>query len=128
LVVVAGTNDIKKGKALNHDALEKNELILKTILATSPRSKVLCSALSYRTDAMDAAVDESNNSLKGIIDNLKRAREVEERLFWSPLFEPFDKTDHLMDHVQFTEEGYKRWDEVLFPEIQNLLDHWPKEK
>ena len=48
----------------------------------------------------------------------------DEKVIWSDASERVGK-EHLVDHVHLNEEGYRLWDEVLYPQVLQLCSSAP---
>lgn len=96
------------------------ELVVKTLLELGgEKCKVLCTSLFFRTDVEDQVVTASNTEIDKLVARMKEGGE--KRVFFVPATTTVDKTIHLDDHFHLNEEGYKRWDEAMVPEVLKLL-------
>ena len=115
-IVEIGTNNLKK--ALNPKEIELYRLLIRTLLKMSPLSRIIACEIFKRKDIDDGHVDGSNRLVQGMVKELNDSLR-EERIIWVDAPEVTDEM--LDDHVHLNEQGYKIWDEVLYPRIQELL-------
>jgi lysophospholipase L1-like esterase len=116
-VVMVGTNNLKK--ALKGVEVERYRLLLQALLRIAPKSRVFVCGVFRRKDIDDQFVESSNEMLRGLVDEMN-GKLAAERLSWVEAPVGITK-DRLADHVHLDEEGYKIWDETLYPKIEELL-------
>jgi lysophospholipase L1-like esterase len=64
-------------------------------------------------------MERANLMLKELVGEMNKQLDGE-KVFW--LDAPgVKKEEHLVDHAHLNEEGYRIWDEVLYPKIIDLL-------
>jgi lysophospholipase L1-like esterase len=116
-VVIVGTNNLKK--ALKSVEVERYQLLLQALLRIAPGSRVIMCEIFRRKDIDDQFVENSNEMLRGLVGEMNR-KLGEERISWVEAPVGITK-DRLVDHVHLDEEGYRIWDETLYPRIEELL-------
>ena len=114
-VVQVGTNNLKR--ALKPKEIEIYRLLLRTLLKMSPSSRIIICEIFKRKDIDNAHVDESNRLVRRIAQEINGSL-GEERIVWVDAPEISDEM--MIDHVHLNEDGYKAWDEVLYPHMQEL--------
>ncbi|RVD89691.1 uncharacterized protein DFL_000688 [Arthrobotrys flagrans] len=133
-VVHIGTNNLRPRKGLrdsNPNDSENFRVLVQTLRLLCPGSKVLVTGLFPRKDVDDELVRVSNGKLKESLDGLDKSPSLSrdslpepvlevEPLFWEEPAETIN-TDVLVDHVHLNEEGYRLWDESLYPRILEIL-------
>ncbi|KAG0050392.1 hypothetical protein BGZ83_004816 [Gryganskiella cystojenkinii] len=121
-VVMLGTNNLRNKKGLKPTDRELYRLLLQNLLRVgATESKILICELFKRKDFEDRHIDDANTMIRSVIQEMN-TDSGKERIFLSEAPEEITKTEeHLDDHVHLNEEGYRIWDEVLFPRIQTKL-------
>ncbi|KAK6525900.1 hypothetical protein TWF281_010944 [Arthrobotrys megalospora] len=127
-VVHIGTNNLKPKKPLKGSEsgdYSNFKILMQAISTLCPDSKVLVTGLFRRKDVGDEFVQVSNEGLKAVVDSMNQESKeygppAADRFYWA---EPTGaiNTDVLVDHVHLNEEGYRLWDESLYPRILELL-------
>ncbi|KAF8902480.1 hypothetical protein BGZ58_006714, partial [Dissophora ornata] len=73
-----------------------------------------------RKDIEDRYVEEANRMIKAITVEMNTNLGPGDRIFWSEA--PAEVTKELfVDDVHLDEEGYRIWDEALYPRVLELL-------
>ena len=118
-VLMAGTNDLAKKKAVKNVDVEAYGVLVRALLKVAPRSRVLICEVFERRGALDECVEVTNGKWGGMVGELN-GEELGERVSW---LEPpkLEREKHLDDHVHLNEEGYGSWDEVLVGRIREML-------
>ncbi|KAK6512983.1 hypothetical protein TWF506_009145 [Arthrobotrys conoides] len=133
-VVHIGTNNLRPKKGLRESGpsdYENFKVLIETLMLLCPGSKVLVTGLFPRKDISDELVRASNEKLRESLDELAKESLIAgnslpesgpgaDTLFWADPTETIS-TDMLVDHVHLDEEGYKLWDESLYPRILEIL-------
>ncbi|KAF9434065.1 hypothetical protein BGZ76_008627 [Entomortierella beljakovae] len=119
-VVMVGTNNLRK-KGLRASDIELYRLLLQALLRIEPESKILACEVFKRKDIGDGYVDEGNRLIKAMITEMNvNLGSEQDRIIWSSV--PVEPTiEHLDDHVHLNEEGYRIWDETLYPRVKNYI-------
>lgn len=111
-----GTNNLKNKKPMKGDEFEMYRLLLQALLRMSNKeSRIVCCEMFKRKDIDDEHVEESNRMLREMIEGMGMNL-GKERIRWIAAPKEITK-DRLVDHVHLDEEGYRMWDEVLYPLI-----------
>jgi len=119
-VVMLGTNNLRK-KGLRISDSDLYRLFLQDLLRVGgDQTKILVCELFKRKDIEDRYLDEANAMILKLIKEMN-TNLSKERIFWSEAPKEVNKDEHLDDHVHLNQEGYRLWDETLFPRIQSLL-------
>jgi sugar phosphate isomerase/epimerase len=118
-VLASGTNNLHPKRKFRESDVQSWRVLLEACLRIAPESVVLACDMFYRKDVPDGVVDESN----GLLEEVVRSVNVElgaERVKWVQLRREMGK-EMLVDHVHLDEEGYSRWNELLWPLVQEVL-------
>jgi hypothetical protein len=118
-VLASGTNNLRRNRVLGMEEVEAWRVLVEACLRIAPGSTVLACDLFYRKDLPDGIVDGSNDLLQGVVRDVNAELGVE-RVKWVEARMEIGK-DMLVDHVHLSEEGYRRWDELLWPRVQEVL-------
>ncbi|KAF9361106.1 hypothetical protein BGX26_005735 [Mortierella sp. AD094] len=121
-VVMVGTNNLRK-KGLRPADIPLYHLLLQALLRIDSKSKILACEIFKRKDFEDKYVDEANSMVKAMITEMNASLGLQEdRIIWSGV--PVEATiEHLDDHVHLDAEGYRIWDETLYPRVQQLTGY-----
>ncbi|KAG0000782.1 hypothetical protein BGZ80_006405 [Entomortierella chlamydospora] len=119
-IVMVGTNNLRK-KGLRPSDIPLYRLLLQALLRIDSKSKIIACEIFKRKDFEDKYVDEANNMIKTMITEMNSSLGLQEdRIIWSEA--PAEAIiEHLDDHVHLNEEGYRIWDETLYPRAQQLI-------
>ena len=119
-VVMVGTNNLKKTHHLLPVEVQSYRLLLQSLLYISPRSQIIACELFKRKDVGDQYVEESNELLRGMLNDFDKNLGIGQSIHW--IEAPLGITkEHLVDHVHLNEEGYRIWDQTLYVKLQELL-------
>ncbi|KAH8679579.1 SGNH hydrolase-type esterase domain-containing protein [Tricladium varicosporioides] len=119
VVLMVGTNNLGK-KGIKDIEAERYGLLLAALLGLSDMCKVLCCEVFKRKDISDEAVGTANGMLKGLVEWMN-GEVGKNRVIWVPAPETITM-QVLEDHVHLGEEGYRLWDEALYPRLRELLE------
>lgn len=122
-VLALGTNNLHHKRGLRAADVASYKLLVESCLRIAPGSVVLACDVFYRKDVADGVVDASNEALKNVVEDMNRElKDVGEqgRVEWVDARGMMGK-ELLVDHVHLGEEGYTRWDEVLWPKVRGIL-------
>ncbi|KAJ4292733.1 hypothetical protein N0V90_009396 [Kalmusia sp. IMI 367209] len=124
-VLASGTNNLHPKRPFRTSDVESYRLLLETCLRIAPQSRVVVCDMFYRKDVPDNIVDESNDMLQTVVQEINQELsdcEGAQNILWVEARKLIGK-DMLVDHVHLTEEGYKKWDEVLWPHVRKVLSN-----
>ncbi|EPS43922.1 hypothetical protein H072_2038 [Dactylellina haptotyla CBS 200.50] len=124
-VVHIGSNNLSVKRGLRPDIeLSNYRILLQTLLLLSPKSVVFVTGVFRRKDVKDEIVRESNEGIIKMVEDMNapsRESGREERLVWVPPAEAVD-FDVLADQAHLNEDGYRIWDEDLYPRVIEALN------
>lgn len=86
-----------------------------------PGSRVISTAISYRRDIEDWIFDESNLGIKRVGEELNEEFGGKKVVKWLQAPRELEKGKHQVDHVHYNKEGYRIWDGVLFPAVEEMM-------
>ncbi|KAK0109455.1 hypothetical protein ONS95_002148 [Cadophora gregata] len=116
-VLMIGTNHIAQKKGLKKKELDAYKVLVQALLRIAPQSRILACGLFQRRDVDDGNMERANLTLKEVVGEINKQLGGE-KVFWVDA--PGGVKGHLVDHVHLNEEGYRIWDEVLYPTIMGL--------
>ena len=119
-ILASGTNDLHAKHTFRGNELEAYRRILEACLRIAPRSQILACDVFYRKDIPDGIVDEGNGLMEQIVKELN-AEVAAEKILWVEARHLIGK-EMLVDHVHLDEKGYAAWDEVLWPQVCEILN------
>ena len=123
---IGGNHVGGKKKALRGEELWNFGVLLEALLRIEPMSRVLVCEPFQRMDVDDDSLQRMSESLKVRVDrvNERVAQELEGpgRIMWVERPMEIKKDVHLADHLHLNAEGYRLWDEILYPKILELLE------
>lgn len=118
-VLMIGTNHIGKKKGLKKKELDAYRVLVQALLRIAPQSRILACGIFQRRDVDDGNIERANLMLKELVGEINKQLDGE-KVFWVDAPGGV-KEEHLVDHAHLNEEGYRIWDEVLYPKIISLL-------
>lgn len=126
VVLQLGTNNLRPKQGLTSQQLDDYYLLLQALLLILPtHTQILVLGLFKRTDIEDQYITQSNLALEELVtkmnmEKIGRQMEQDHCVHWMDLSNTIG-WGHLQDHVHFNLNGYRIWDTVLYPKIQNIL-------
>jgi len=119
-VLMIGTNHIGTKKGLKKKELDAYRVLVQALLRIAPESRILACGMFQRKDVDDGNMERANMMLKEVVGEMNNKLEGE-KVCWLDAAGGVKKEEHLLDHVHLNEEGYRIWDEALYPRVIDLL-------
>ncbi|CZT06980.1 uncharacterized protein RAG0_12549 [Rhynchosporium agropyri] len=94
--------------------------MVQALLRIAPQSRILACGIFQRKDVDDGTMERANMMLKELAGEINKHLDGE-NVFWVDAPGGVKKEEHVVDHAHLNEEGYRIWDEVLYPKIIGLL-------
>lgn len=118
-ILASGTNNLHRKRKFREKDVQAWRVLVETCLRIAPESVVVACDMFYRKDVPDGVVDDSNALLAEVVGRVNEELGVE-RVKWLQCREQIGQ-DVLVDHVHLNEEGYRKWSEVLWPYVAEVL-------
>ncbi|KAK6507704.1 hypothetical protein TWF481_006127 [Arthrobotrys musiformis] len=134
-VVHIGTNNLRMKKGLRDTEPSDYwnfRVLIQTLWYLSPGSKILVTGIFRRKDIGDKLIETANEKLKENLEELSKDPTSMTRTSL-PELEPDNTTffwqepdeaigfDVLEDHAHLNKEGYRLWDESIYPRVLEIL-------
>ncbi|KAL2071049.1 hypothetical protein VTL71DRAFT_12284 [Oculimacula yallundae] len=119
-VLKIGANHLGRKKGLKRKEVDLYRVLLHALFRIAPGSKVVAAGLGRRRDVDEDKIERSNGVMRECAEEVDRAMGGG-RVVWVDVPEEINAEEHLSDHCHMNEEGYRIWDEVLYPMIVGLL-------
>ncbi|KAH6683979.1 SGNH hydrolase-type esterase domain-containing protein [Halenospora varia] len=117
ILLMVGTNNLSK-KGIKDIEAERYSLLLGALLGLNEGCKVICCEIFRRKDTGDQAIEKANEMWHVEWMNKDVGKDS---VIWVPAPETITK-EMLEDHVHLNEEGYRLWDEALYPMLMEVLE------
>lgn len=114
-----GTNHLGKTKGLTKKELDAYSVLVWALLRIAPQSRILACEIFPRRDVDGGNMARANLMLKELVGEVNTLLGGE-KVVWVGAPGGVNE-NHLLDHVHLNEEGYRIWDEMLYPRIIDLL-------
>lgn len=120
-VLSIGTNDLRENRPFRRKDIDGYKLLLQAMIRATPGSRIISTAISYRRDIEDWVVDESIFGIKRVGEELDEEFGGKMVVRWPQAPGKAEKGKHQVDHVHDNKEGYRIWDGVLFPAVEEMM-------